>query len=68
MGPADLLDMLKGRGQRDPEITKTLIRSKLEDKDQDEIATTSCKVSTEITKTLIRSKLEDKGSRCKNYV
>ena len=35
---------LKARGQRDPEITKALIRSKLEDKDSDEIATTSCKV------------------------
>ena len=42
--PVDLLSSLKARGMRDPEITKALIRSKLEDKDQDEIATTSCKV------------------------
>ena len=42
--PVDLLVFLKARGQRDPEITKALIRSKLEDKDSDEIATTSCKV------------------------
>ena len=44
LSPGDLLVFLKARGQRDPEITKALIRSKLEDKDSDEIATTSCKV------------------------
>ena len=44
LSPSDLLVFLKARGQRDPEITKALIRSKLEDKDSDEIATTSCKV------------------------
>ena len=44
LGPGDLLESLKGRGQRDPQITEALIRSKLEDKDSDEIATTSCKV------------------------
>jgi hypothetical protein len=42
--PVDLLNQLKSRGQRDPMITDALIRSKLEDKEQDEIATTSCKV------------------------
>jgi len=45
LGPGDLLESLKGRGQRDPQITEALIRSKLEDKDSDEIATTSCKVT-----------------------
>ena len=44
LGPGDLLESWKGRGQRDPQITEALIRSKLEDKDSDEIATTSCKV------------------------
>ena len=46
LGPVDLLESLKTRGQRDPQITEALIRSKLEDKDSDEIATTSCKVHT----------------------
>ena len=42
--PADLLKALKDKGQRDQSITKNVICSKLEDKD-DEISTTSCKVS-----------------------
>merc|ERR1719309_1782350 len=37
LSPIDLLGSLKNRGMRDPEITKALIRSKLEDKEQDEI-------------------------------
>jgi len=45
LSPGDLLTLLKSRGQRDPKITEALIKSKLEDQDQDEIATTSCKVS-----------------------
>jgi hypothetical protein len=32
------------KGQRDPTVTRDVIQSKLEDKD-DEISTTSCKVS-----------------------
>ena len=44
LSPGDLLTLLKSRGQRDPKITEALIKSKLEDQDQDEIATTSCKV------------------------
>ena len=42
--PGDLLRTLKNKGQRDESITKNVICSKLEDKD-DEISTTSCKVS-----------------------
>ena len=42
--PSDLLRGLKNKGQRDQSITKNVICSKLEDKD-DEISTTSCKVS-----------------------
>ena len=42
--PSDLLRALKNKGQRDQSITKNVICSKLEDKD-DEISTTSCKVS-----------------------
>jgi len=40
----DLLDQLKGKGQRQPDYTRALIKEKLADQDQ-EIATTSCKVS-----------------------
>jgi len=40
----DLLDQLKAKGQRQPDYTKALIKEKLADQDQ-EIATTSCKVS-----------------------
>ena len=42
--PSDLLRALKNKGQRDQSITKNVICSTLEDKD-DEISTTSCKVS-----------------------
>jgi len=64
LGPADLLDMLKGRGQRDPEITKALIRSKLEDKDQDEIATTSCKVTMACPLGMSRMTYPARSSTC----
>jgi len=40
----DLLDHLKGKGQRQPDYTVALIKEKLADQDQ-EIATTSCKVT-----------------------
>jgi len=40
----DLLDQLKMKGQRQPDYTKALIKEKLSDQDQ-EIATTSCKVT-----------------------
>jgi len=40
----DLLTQLKAKGQRQPDYTKALIKEKLADQDQ-EIATTSCKVS-----------------------
>jgi len=40
----DLLDQLKRKGQRQPDYTKALIKQKLSDADQ-EISTTSCKVS-----------------------
>jgi len=40
----DLFNQLKAKGQRQPDYTKALIKEKLADQDQ-EIATTSCKVS-----------------------
>jgi len=40
----DLLTQLKAKGQRQPDYTKALIKEKLADQDQ-EIATTSCKVT-----------------------
>lgn len=40
----DLLDLLKAKGQRQPDYTRALIKDKLADQDQ-EIATTSCKVT-----------------------
>jgi hypothetical protein len=40
----DLLAQLKAKGQRQPDYTKALIKEKLADQDQ-EIATTSCKVT-----------------------
>eukprot|EP00092_Neocalanus_flemingeri_P000443 GFUD01000472.1.p1 GENE.GFUD01000472.1~~GFUD01000472.1.p1 ORF type:complete len:513 (-),score=171.21 GFUD01000472.1:902-2377(-) len=40
----DLLDQLKGKGLRQPDYTRALIKEKLADQDQ-EIATTSCKVT-----------------------
>jgi len=40
----DLLEQLKKKGQRQPDYTKALIKQKLSDSDQ-EISTTSCKVS-----------------------
>jgi len=40
----DLLDQLKAKGQRQPDYTRALIKEKLADQDQ-EIATTSCKVT-----------------------
>ena len=40
----DLFNQLKAKGLRQPDYTKALIKEKLADKDQ-EIATTSCKVS-----------------------
>jgi len=40
----DLLDQLKSKGQRQPDYTRALIKEKLADQDQ-EIATTSCKVT-----------------------
>eukprot|EP00088_Acartia_fossae_P029689 TRINITY_DN3056_c0_g1_i1.p1 TRINITY_DN3056_c0_g1~~TRINITY_DN3056_c0_g1_i1.p1 ORF type:complete len:467 (-),score=151.82 TRINITY_DN3056_c0_g1_i1:1315-2715(-) len=62
--PVDLLTMLKSRGQRDPEITKALIRSKLEDKEQDEIATTSCKVSMACPLGMARMTYPARSSTC----
>jgi hypothetical protein len=40
----DLLALLKAKGQRQPDYTRALIKEKLADQDQ-EIATTSCKVT-----------------------
>jgi len=64
LNPADLLSSLKGRGQRDPEITRTLIRSKLEDKDSDEIATTSCKVTMSCPLGMARMTYPARASTC----
>jgi len=64
LAPADLLGYLKNRGMRDPEITKALIRSKLEDKDQDEIATTSCKVTMSCPLGMARMTYPARSSTC----
>ena len=44
----DLLAQLKAKGQRQPDYTRALIKEKLADQDQ-EIATTSCKVKRRIS-------------------
>jgi len=62
--PVDLLNQLKSRGQRDPMITDALIRSKLEDKEQDEIATTSCKVSMACPLGMARMTYPARSSTC----
>lgn len=62
--PVDLLGSLKNRGMRDPEITKALIRSKLEDKEQDEIATTSCKVTMACPLGMARMNYPARASTC----
>ena len=61
--PVDLLKHLKNRGQRDPQITKAVIQSKLEDKD-DEISTTFCKVSMACPLGMARMTLPCRASTC----
>jgi len=63
LSPSDLLKQLVGRGQRDPEITKALIRSKLEDKCE-EIATSCCKVSLGCPLGMVRMSLPCRASTC----
>jgi len=61
--PADLLKVMKTKGQRDPSVTKHVICSKLEDKD-DEISTTSCKVSMACPLGMARMSLPCRASTC----
>lgn len=61
--PSDLLRALKNKGQRDQSITKNVICSKLEDKD-DEISTTSCKVSMACPLGMARMTLPCRASTC----
>ena len=58
-----ILNHLKNSGQRDPQITKAVIQSKLEDKD-DEISTTFCKVSMACPLGMARMTLPCRASTC----
>jgi len=61
--PSDLLKAMKIKGQRDPSVTRAVIKSKLEDKD-DEISTTSCKVSMACPLGMARMTLPCRASTC----
>ena len=61
--PDDLLKKLKLRGQRDPQVTKNVITSKLEDKD-DEISTSSVKVSMACPLSMTRMSFPGRASTC----
>ena len=59
----DLLDQLKAKGLRQPDYTVALIKEKLADKDQ-EIATTSCKVSLACPLGKMRMNFPCRASTC----
>ena len=59
----DLLDGLKAKGLRQPDYTVALIKEKLADKDQ-EIATTSCKVSLACPLGMMRMTNPCRASTC----
>ena len=61
--PEDLLKKLKLKGQRDPLVTKSVITSKLEDKD-DEISTSSVKVSMACPLSMTRMSFPCRASSC----
>ena len=63
LGPEDLLKKLKLKGQRDPQVTKSVITSKLEDKD-DEISTSSVKVSMACPLSMTRMTFPCRASSC----
>merc|ERR1712218_754421 len=59
----DLLNQLTAKGQRQPDYTKALIKEKLADQDQ-EIATTSCKVSLACPLGKMRMSFPCRASTC----
>ena len=59
----DLLDQLKAKGQRQPDYTRALIKEKLADQDQ-EIATTSCKVTLACPLGMMRMNYPCRASTC----
>ena len=59
----DLLDQLKRKGQRKPDYTKALIKEKLSDQDE-EIATTSCKVTLACPLGMMRMNAPCRASTC----
>ena len=59
----DLFNQLKAKGLRQPDYTKALIKEKLADKDQ-EIATTSCKVSLACPLGMMRMATPCRASTC----
>jgi len=61
--PEDLLKKLKLKGQRDPQVTKNVISSKLEDRD-DEISTSSVKVSMADPLSMTRMTFPCRASTC----
>ena len=61
--PDDLLRKLKSRGQRDPAVTRSVISSKLEDKD-DEISTSSVKVTMACPLSMMRMSWPARASTC----
>ena len=63
LGYQDLLDGLKAKGLRQPDYTVALIKEKLADKDQ-EIATTSCKVSLACPLGKMRMNFPCRASTC----
>ena len=63
LGYQDLLEGLKAKGLRQPDYTVALIKEKLADKDQ-EIATTSCKVSLACPLGMMRMTNPCRASTC----
>lgn len=59
----DLLNRLKQKGERNPDFTKALIKEKLKDQDQ-EIATTSCKVTLACPLGKMRMNLPCRATTC----
>ena len=59
----DLLNQLTAKGQRQPDYTRALIKEKLADQDQ-EIATTSCKVTLACPLGKMRMVIPARASTC----
>jgi len=59
----DLINRLKEKGEKHPDFTKALIKEKLKDQDQ-EIATTSCKVSLACPLGKMRMRIPCRSTTC----